>query len=111
MTTKNSPYTKVEQAVWDALLYSDKAREVGKNLTVDGYKKLREDGFPDNPELIKKHVYSEWNNEHEAIKAFAVSLGMSETFINGIWSEMKEDGKLRVGNLEDGRVVTYESPG
>lgn len=104
------PNDKEAQSVFEGFEYGPKAEEVGKGLRVNGYKKLLGEGLPDDPVIIKDHFNGQWECEGEAIKDLAAKLNVSETCIKGIWSEVKEAGRLTVAELDDGGVVIYESP-
>lgn len=109
MTTQNRDYTEEEQQVFDYYVYEGKAREVGRGLSTWGYLKLREVGFPDDPEIFERYLIGQWDNEEEAVKARAERLNMDEDFIQKYWSQMNDMGHLIVLHLENGCVIIYSS--
>lgn len=107
MTSQNRDYSEQEPQAFDYLAYEGKASEVGRGLSARGYLKLREVGFPDDPEIIKKYFQGQFDNEEEAVKAWAEELDWPEHLLKVMWKGLKEVIPLRVEDVDGGGIIIY----
>lgn len=85
-------------------------REVGKGLSVKGYIKLINAGFPDEPQEVKRLLSGEFANIAEAMEEAVKTYGTKAPYISEVWAALLKGGFMALLHLDDGRVLTFVPP-
>lgn len=104
------PENKEIQDTFIALAYAPKAAEVGKGLSLKGYLRLMEVGFPDEPEEIGRLLSGEFADVEEAMEEVVKVYGTKTPYIPQLWALMMKQGFTAILHLDNGRVLAFTPP-
>lgn len=104
------PDDKEAQDSLNALLYGPKAAEVGKGLSLKGYLRLLEAGFPEEPEEVRQLLDGEFANVEDAMKEVVKVYGTKTPYIPQLWTLLLKQGFTALLHLDNGRILAFTPP-
>lgn len=104
------PHDKEAQEVFEEMRYGPATREVGKCLSVKGYIKLINAGFPDDPKEVGRLLRGEFANVAEAMEEAVEMYGTKAPYVTNVWAALLSGGFVAVLHLDNGRVLTFTPP-